>query len=337
MVPGVDLVAACDIEPLMAEQLVTRFRIPHQYSSLPAMLEAEKPDVLHITAPPQAHLALTRLAVSAGCHVFLEKPVALHHGDVQAIVDVVSAAGKKLAVNYWPQFEVQSLELRRLCEQGILGSPVHLESFYGYNLAGEYGTAIKQDANHWVRRMPGQLFQNVLDHMLNKLAPFIDDEPLIDAFAYKGASTAAAPDVGDVLDELRVVIRGARISAYATFSSHARPVGHTLRVYGTLNTAHVDYNARTLTLERKQRFPSALGRLFPPFLVSRDYFRQGMRNLGRFSRARFHYFDGMRNLLTEFYKGIETGSPSPTSSREILFVSSTMERIFKQVYPEAQA
>ncbi len=337
MVPGARIVAVCDIEPLMAEQLAVRYGIPNQYSSLAAMLDAEKPDVLHITTPPKAHLALTRQAVSAGCHVFLEKPVALHHAEVQAIVEAANAAGKKLAVNYWPQFEVQALELRRLYQEGVLGDPVHIESFLGYNLAGDYGTAIKQDTNHWVRHMPGQLFQNVLDHVLNKIAPFLDDdEPSIDSFGYKENTGPTEPDVGDILDELRVVIRGCRTSAYATFTSHARPIGHTLRVYGTRNTAHVDYNARTLVLEPMQGFPSALGRLFPPFRVSGNYFKQGLRNVGRFRHAYFHYFDGMRNLLNEFYHCIETDSPSPTSGRDILFVSSMMERIFNQVYAETQ-
>jgi len=337
-VHGAHVAAVCDIEPLMAEQLAVRYGIPGQYTDLAAMLDAEKPDVLHITAPPQTHLALTRQAVAAGCDVFLEKPVALHHADVQAIVEAVRAAGKKLAVNYWPEFEVQALELRRLLADGVLGTPVHVESFYGYNLADGYGLAIKQDPNHWVRRMPGQLFQNILDHMLNKIAPFIeDDEPSISACAYINAARAVESGANDLLDELRVTIRGSRTSAYVTFSANARPVGHTLKVYGTANTAYVDYNARTLVLERGQSFPSALGRLFPPFLVSRDYRRQAMRNLGRFYRARFHYFDGMRNLLTEFYRSIETDSPSPISSREILFVSSTMEKIFQQVYPGPQA
>jgi predicted dehydrogenase len=332
-VPGAHVAAVCDLEPLMAEQLAVRYSIPKRYSNVAEMLEAEKPDVVHISTPPQSHLPLTRQAVAAGCHVFLEKPVALHHAEVKAIVDVVEASGKKLAVNYWPQFEVQALELRRLYNDGVLGEVVHVESHIGYNLAGEFGAAIQQDANHWVRRMPGQLFQNVLDHVLNKVAPFIDDDqPEIDAFAYQSQVSATGSGISGILDELRVVIRGTRTSAYATFSSNARPVGQTLRVYGTRNTAHVDYNARTVVLERNQSFPSALGRLFPPFLVARDYRKQGLKNLGRFRRSRFHFFDGMRTLLTEFYRSIETGSPPPISYRDILFVSSTMERIFNQVY-----
>jgi predicted dehydrogenase len=335
-IPDVQLSAVCDLEPILAEQLAARYAVPRWYCDVANMLEAEKPDVLHITTPPQSHLSLTRQAVAAGCHIFLEKPVALRHCDAEAIIAEVVAAGRKLAVNYWPNFEVPALELRRLCETGVLGRPVHVESFYGYDLAGEYGTALKRDPDHWVHRLPGKLFQNVLDHALNKIVPFLGDEPpFIEAMAYCWDATGGEIRPGQLLDELRVIIRGSQTSAYATFSAHARPVRHALSVYGTKNTAHVDFMTRTIVLERKQTFPSALGRLVPPFLAAKDHLQQGLKNVNRFSHARFHYNDGMRLLLREFYLGIEKDSPPPIAYGEILRVSSMMERIFEQVYPEA--
>jgi predicted dehydrogenase len=337
-IPSVQLCAICDLEPIMAEQLAVRYAVPRWYSDVARMLDEEKPDVLHITTPPQSHLSLTRQAVAAGCHIFLEKPVALHHCDAEAIIESVVDAGRKLAVNYWPRFEAPALELRRLYETGVLGKPVHVESSIGYDLGGEFGMALQRDPEHWVHRLPGKLFQNVMDHVLNKITPFLDDDhPFIEAIAWRGEAGPGAAAGSELLDELRVVIRGAQTSAYATFSAHARPVGQTLRVYGTKNTAFVDYMARTVVLERKQTFPSALGRLFPPFLVAKDYLRQGLTNVNSFSHARFHFFDGMRRLLSEFYLCIENDSPPPISYGEILRVSAIMERIFEQVYPEVRA
>lgn len=113
-IPSVQLVAVCDLDPIMAEQLASRFAVPRWYSDAAKMLEVETPDVLHITTPPQSHLALTRQAVAAGYHVYLEKPVAPRHCDAEAIIAAAVSAGRKLTVNYWPNFEVQALELRRL-------------------------------------------------------------------------------------------------------------------------------------------------------------------------------------------------------------------------------
>lgn len=336
-IPSVRLCAVCDLEPIMAEQLAARYSISNWYSDVAHMLEAEKPNVLHVTTPPQSHLALTKQAVAAGCHVFLEKPVALRHCDTEAIVEAVIAGGRKLGVNYWPNFEAPALELRRLFEGGVLGNAVHVESYYGYDLGGEYGTALRRDPDHWVHRLPGKLFQNVLDHVLNKITPFLKDgNPLIDAIAYCGEGGIMDVSAGQLLDELRVVIRGGSTSAYATFSAHARPVGHSLRVYGTKNTAFVDFAARTITLERKQAFPSAVGRLAPSFLTAKDYLRQGLKNLNSFAHARFHYFDGMRRLLTEFYFSIENDSAPPIAYTQILLVSEMMDQIFEQVYSEVR-
>jgi hypothetical protein len=56
--------------------------------------------------------------------------------------------------------------------------------------------------------------------------------------------------------------------------------------------------------------------------------------MNRFRHARFHFFDGMRTLLTEFYECIEQNTPPPIPYDEILRVSAMMDRIFEQVYPE---
>jgi predicted dehydrogenase len=337
MIPSVELCAVCDLEPIMAEQLATRYCVQRKYRDLAKMLDVERPDVLHITTPPQSHLAIVKQAVGAGCHVFLEKPVALRHCDVEAIISANVAARRKLTVNYWPRFETVALELRRLYEAGELGDPVHVESSIGYDLAGEFGTAIRRNPEHWVHQLPGKLFQNVLDHVLNRITPFLDDEwPLIQAVAYRRDDGTDETGRGELLDELRVIIRGAHTSAYATFSANARPVGQTLRVCGTKNTAFVDFAARTVVLERQQTFPSALGRLFPSFLVAKDYFQQGLKNVNSFSHAQFHFFDGMRRLLTEFYLCIEKDTQPPIDYGELLRVSRMMERIFEQAYPEVR-
>jgi hypothetical protein len=62
-----------------------------------------------------------------------------------------------------------------------------------------------------------------------------------------------------------------------------------------------------------------------------------MKNANRFRQARFHYFDGMRRLLSEFYLSVDRDTAPPIDYGEILRVSAMMERIFSQVYPEVFA
>jgi predicted dehydrogenase len=42
---GASLVAVCDLEPLMAEQLAMRYGIRKHFSDVDAMLDSERPDV----------------------------------------------------------------------------------------------------------------------------------------------------------------------------------------------------------------------------------------------------------------------------------------------------
>lgn len=331
-IEGAGVVAVCDLEPLMAEQIAVRYGIPAHYSDLATLLEREKPDVVHITTPPKFHAPLAMMAVDAGCHVYMEKPLAPTAAEARKLIDYVQSHGRKMTINYWPNFDPAGLMLRDLLQQGVLGDPVHVESFFGYNLAGPFGQALLGDTGHWVHGLPGKLFQNVLDHLLNKIALILpDDAPRIVAQGYR-----LRPDSGIVaqdcmLDELRLMMHGERVSAYGTFSSHARPVGHFLRVYGTRNTVHVDYNSRTVALDQDQTFPSALGRLIPPFQQGWRMLRGGRSNVRRFLHNEFHYFAGMNRLIASFYESIRTDGPLPISYRDILRVSEWMDEIFRQV------
>ena len=334
---GVELVAVCDREPILAEQLAVRFGIAGWYEDMAAMLERERLDVVHITTPPGVHLALTRQAVAAGCHVFLEKPLALTAGESLELIEAVVSGGRMMSINYWPNFDPPAMELKRMLRDGVIGDPVHVEAFIGYDLAGAYGQALMGDAAHWVHRLPGKLFQNMMDHIVNRIVPlFPAEEPEVHAFAYKRREAVRGDGTDALLDELRVVLKAGAVSGYGSLCSHARPVANTLKVYGTKSTVEVDFNNRTVVSALGQRYPSALGRLFPAFGMARQYLKQGMGNVGAFRRSEFQFFAGMTTLLGMFYEAIRTGGEPPIAYREILEVVRVMDQVIEQVYP-AQA
>ncbi len=332
--PGAELVAVCDREPILAEQLAVRFNVPRWYASLDAMLAEAKLDVVHITTPPGVHLALTRQCVAAGAHVFLEKPLALNAADCRALIETVIAGGRQMTINYWPNFDPPALEAKRLLADGAIGDPVHVEAFIGYDLAGAYGQALMGDARHWVHALPGKLFQNMMDHIFNRIVPLLRaDEPEVQAFAYKRREGLRGDGTDAMLDELRVYLRGGGVSGYGSLSSHARPVANLMRVYGTKNTLELDFSNRTVVLAATQKYPSALGRLVPAFQMAGRYLSAGRKNITGFRRHEFQYFAGMSTLLERFYEGIRTGGEPPIPYAEILRVVDVMDRVIEQVYP----
>jgi predicted dehydrogenase len=327
-----ELVGVCDREIIMAEQLAERFGLRGVYDDFDRMLSVERPDVVHITTPPESHLALAKTAVAAGAHVFVEKPLTLDYPSSKALVEMVERAGKKLTIGYAYYLDQPALEIRDLMSRGLVGDVVHVESFYGYNLAGPFGQALLGDASHWVHHLPGKLFHNTIDHPFSKIIEFIPDEdPEVHAFGHVQRSKRFGDSRDDLMDELRVVVRGKKVTGYVTFSAHIRPAAHFVRLYGTKNTLHVDYTSRTVAFDANPSLPSAIGRVVPAFEQAGRYAAQGWKNVKRFARSDFHFFAGLANLLNGFYDSIETGGPPPIPYRDILRIGKMMDTIFHQV------
>ena len=327
-----EVVAVCDLEILMAEQLATRYGIANYYDQFDALLENENPKVVQITTPQQAHLPLATIAIDAGCHVYVEKPFTPTYTETVKLIEHAEKNNCKLTIGHTYFFDPPALELRKLIDEGVMGDPVHVESFYGYNLNGPFGKAIMGNGNHWVHNLPGKLFQNNIDHLLNKVIEFIDDEkPEIKLFGGI-RRTNRYGDIRDTMpDELRVMIQGESTSAYATFSSHIKPMAHFLRLYGTKNIAHVDFMARTVTLDQEATLPSAIGRLLPAFNMGKQYKREGWKNVGKFIKSDFHFFAGMHNLIARFHESIIKDTPPPISHRDIRRIGWMMDEIFRQL------
>lgn len=199
--PNASVIAVCDHEPLMAEQLAIRFGIANSYVNFQELLAVEKPDVVHIATPPQSHLELATLAVDSGCHVLLEKPLGMNYDETSRILSYVETHGRKLTVGYTYYFDPAARILRRLLADGVIGDPVHIESFLGYNLNGPFGSVVLADPNHWVHDLPGKLIHNVVDHLLNKVTEFIDATPIVKAYSWQGTCPGEA-DTKPLPDEL---------------------------------------------------------------------------------------------------------------------------------------
>lgn len=325
------VVAVCDREGLMAEQLALRLNVPVWYDDFAGMLREERPDVVHIATPPDSHVALARAAIEAGCHVFVEKPFALTAAEADEILKFAQQHGRHVSVNYLYNFEPPGLELEQLLSQRALGDVVHLDTQYGYNLSGDYGLAVMSDPNHWVHRLPGRLFHNVLDHVLAKVVAHLADDIEVKALAFRRREPIGQPIVDAMPDELRFMLRSGQVTVNGVVSAHGRPVAHALRVVGTRDTVELDYAARTLVFSARQSQPSALGRLFPPWVQAGRYVRNGWRNLGRFRRYEFHYFQCMRVLLGRFYEAIEQNGADPVPHEQILRVCRLIDALVEQM------
>jgi predicted dehydrogenase len=339
-IPDCEIVAVCDREELMAGQLAERFKIAGVFSDTPKMLRAVSPDVVHITTPPEGHFALAKQCLEAGSHVYLEKPFTVTAPEAEELIRFAERCGRKITAGHNLQFTLEMLEMRRLVGQGFIGGkPVHVESHFSYGLDDTaYVGALLGSRNHWVRRLPGQLLQNVASHGIARLAEFLGDDLVeIEASAHQSPQLAGMGGQ-EVLDELRVIIRDrAGTTAYFCFSTQLKPGMNSLRVYGSQNSIFVDLRSGSLVRLENKSCKSYLTYFLPPFRLAREHFRNGWSNVANFMRGRLHQDSGVKELIERFYQSIRNHDAPPIPYREILLTARIMDEIFAQIYPSREA
>jgi predicted dehydrogenase len=335
-IAGSQLVGVCDSEKRMADQLAERYQVEGSFDNVQQLLKEARPDVVHITTPPQSHFKLANECLSAGCHVYVEKPFSIDLEEAKAMVSLAEDLGLKITAGHNYQFNPEMIRMRELVRNGKLGgTPVHIESIFSYDLGdASYVNALLGDKKHWVRALPGKLLQNVISHGIAKIAEFWESpEYTVTAHGYTSPKLQSAGET-DIIDELRVVISDGRQStAYFSFTTQVAPPVQELRIFGPGGTLIVDGLHRTVIelTGANSAFKSYANFTLPQFNVARQYIRNMFGNVAAFLRADFHMDAGMKNLFEAFYTSIQSRGTPPISHREILFTAAVMDEIFRQL------
>ncbi len=333
-IKGCEIVGVCDREELMAKQLYERFPIKAHFSDVGQMLEKARPDVVHITTPPQGHFALGKQCLEHGSHVYIEKPFTLHTAETVELIDLAQKKNLKVTAGHDDQFSHVARRMRAAVKSGYLGGePLHMESYYCYDLADPaYAKAFLGNKNHWVRKLPGKLLHNIISHGLARIAEFFpDDDPEVVA---RGFVSPRLRSLGEeeIIDELRVIILGRNgHTAYFTFSSQMRPSVHQFRLFGPRNGLLLDEDHQTLIKLTGKRLKSYAERFIPPLNLAKQEVKNVTGNMRKFLANDFQMKAGMKCLIEDFYRSLTLGMPLPIPYREILLVSRMMDSIFDQI------
>jgi len=330
-IKGCEIVGVCDREPLMAKQLYKRFPIKQYFSDLTQLLDEAKPEVVHITTPPQSHFDIAKLCLQRGCHVYVEKPFTVWEHEARKLIELADEKGLKITAGHDDQFSHVARRMRTLVQSGYLGGkPMHMESHYCYEIAKSgYAGALLADKQHWVRRLPGKLLQNIISHGIARIAEFMTGEsPQVIAYGFTSPLLKSMGE-NEIIDELRVIISDEdRTTAYFTFSSQMRPGLHSFRVYGPKNGLMIDQDHETMIKLRGARYKSYAEKFVPPMAMAGQNFRNLSTNLRTFLRNDFQMKAGMKYLIESFYKAIAEGTADPIPYREILLTARISENIF---------
>lgn len=122
-IENVEMVAFCDIIPERAEKAAKQYGThdAEVFTDYRDLLKIKDIDVVHVLTPNNAHSFITVDALEAGKHVMSEKPIAKNVSEAKKMVEAAKRTGKKLTIGYQNRFRPDSLYLKKLCEEGVLG------------------------------------------------------------------------------------------------------------------------------------------------------------------------------------------------------------------------
>jgi predicted dehydrogenase len=163
--PG-QIVALADIKPDPTQQRADELGCPF-YLDYHQMLAEQQPKVAVILTPPFLHASIAIDCLQAGCHVLVEKPMALHVGEADAMITAAKRADRRLVVVFQHRFDTEILTAKSMLEREILGEVQYVEMRALWPRPASYYQAVPWRAT-W-RGEGGGVLMNQAPHDLDLL------------------------------------------------------------------------------------------------------------------------------------------------------------------------
>ncbi len=236
--------AICDTQESLAKSVSSEFGIKRHYTSLSEMLK-ENLDVVVICTPPKTHTSLAIEAMEAGCHLLIEKPLAMNINEADELIRLSKRKNVKLCVVHQNLYNPSVQKAMRLVDSGVVGDLISVD----------VSTFVRRDdnmcmnSNHWCHKLPGGIFFELLPHPVYLLQAFLKGiEPTcVLAKRFSDFSWMTA-------DEVRVLVNADNGMGSIWSSCNSPFHGDTLNILGTKLGLQVDlwgrsiikYNPRTV-------------------------------------------------------------------------------------------
>jgi predicted dehydrogenase len=160
--PGAELVMVCDVSASACERaqaIAPRARLTGDVGQV---LAAADVDAVVLATPAKEHAEQARMALNAGKHVLVEKPLALDASDAHAVVSAAETHKRTLMVGHLMLFHPAVERLKAIIDIGELG-----RIFYIYAVRVNLGR-VRQDEN---------ALWSLAPHDVSMIEYLLSDEP----------------------------------------------------------------------------------------------------------------------------------------------------------------
>ncbi len=317
-------IAIADPKEEARKNMAARFGIAKQFADYRELIEKEKPDVVHILTPPQFHAPIAKFAAQKGCHVLVEKPMAIDAEEAQEILQTAKEHQGKLCVVHNHLYDRVMLEAREILARGLLGRLTFVESWYGTQFSGGLPFDPK---NYWGMNLPGSIYQDYMPHALYVLTDFMPKAQVREVITNCSGSI---PGVDH--DELKVVLQNEQTVGMIHVSLSVSPRYQFVKIFGTNGSMKLDFLNKVVLLDKEI---NAMPRMLNRSLLARQHGKilrkAGRRNVFKMFQSQKFLFEGTERLIGLFYRSILLNGPEPVPASEGLEAMQIMDQIWEKM------
>jgi nucleoside-diphosphate-sugar epimerase/predicted dehydrogenase len=302
--PGVDLVAICDMSAGAADALAGSYGA-QAYTDFDAMVAQANLDAVHILTPPDSHRDLALKSAAAGLHCFVEKPVGVSAQEVSDMVDAGRNSDRLMAAGHnflgLPAYG----RLKKAAQSGDLGRLSTAEINWCFPLAplrsGPFGV--------WLLRKPRNLLLELGPHLF----AFATDLFGAVKVSHLELSKPITLPGGEIRHQgWRILARAGDVDITFTISLVETVDDRSIVLRGSSAQARCDYASDTLVIRRENTGDLAINPLRAQLAQGWQHFREGgvnfVRQLISLNR-KSPYGLSFSGAVGSFYQSLRDGKP----------------------------
>lgn len=120
-IDGARVTAVGDVNEGHARHVASRYGIEHVFADPQSLIRSGVANVIGVLVPPAAHLEVAAMAIEAGCHVLIEKPVALGMAHADKLVELASKHDVRVLMGFHMRWHRLIRRAREYVHSGALG------------------------------------------------------------------------------------------------------------------------------------------------------------------------------------------------------------------------
>jgi 2-alkyl-3-oxoalkanoate reductase len=289
------------------------------FDSLDAIVQAGA-NVIHVLTPPASHGKLATQALNQGCHVLIEKPITEDSAEALAIGKLATSKNLTASVNHSLLYDPQIKRALDLVKSGALGQVVSVDILRG----SEYPPYEGGPLPPWYRDA-GYPFRDIGVHCLYLIQELLGSIEGVDA---DWSSLGGDPNLA--FDEWRALVKCKRGLGQFQLTYNTKPMQSQMIIHGTKSVLRIDLFAMFHGKRGSTPLPKAAERLVNAFTDSIQPLIDVPIGVWKFVRKEVQSYQGLRDLVTDFYVRLGAGEKPPVAVEDAAQVVKWVEDVARR-------